>query len=126
MAKVLIVEDSDDLQFIFSWVFKSKGHAVEVISNGKDALRYLEYATPDVLVLDINLPGASGLDIARYARSQDRFERSNLIFVTGNQMYQSSPESELADLFLLKPVDPLMLVTMTDRLLTRQYAQKVV
>jgi CheY-like chemotaxis protein len=120
MAKILIVEDSDDLQFVFTWVFRSKGHSIESLTNGHDALDYLENGyVPDVLLLDINLPGGvSGLDIARYVRGESRYDNTKIIFVTGNQMYQGMAEAELGDLFLLKPVDAPMLVQMADRLLS--------
>ncbi|MCU0475576.1 MAG: response regulator [Anaerolineae bacterium] len=124
MAKILIVEDSDDLQFIFSWVFRSKGHSIESIQDGQEAMDYLAYYTPDVLLLDINLPNVSGLQIAHWVRQQTRFDDTKIIFVTGNQMYQSSPDAELADLFLLKPVDAPMLVQMADRLLSRREAKR--
>lgn len=125
MAKILIVEDNNDLQFIFSWVFRHKGHIIEGLRNGQDALDYLEFYTPDILLLDINLPGATGIEIALYARSQPRFNQTKIIFVTGNSMYQHSPEAELADLFLLKPVDAPMLVKMADRLLSARQVDSI-
>jgi CheY-like chemotaxis protein len=125
MAKILIVEDNNDLQFIFSWVFRHKGHIIEGLHNGQDALDYLEFYTPDVLLLDINLPGATGIEIARYVRSQPRFSQTKIIFVTGNDMYKHSSEADLADLFLLKPVDAPLVVQMADRLLSARQMDAV-
>lgn len=119
MANILIVEDSDDLQFIFSWVFRSSGHTIHAISDGQQAVDYLTDTThtPDLIVLDVNLPNVSGMEIALFARKQAHLDVTKIIFVTGNQMHQHSEGADLGDLFLLKPVDPQILVRMADRLL---------
>jgi len=118
MAHILVVEDSDDLQFIFSWVFRSDGHTLHAVGDGQVALDYLADNTPNIIVLDINLPNVSGLEVAQYVRQQPRLNETRIIFVTGNQMHQHSEGAELGDLFLLKPVDAQLLVRMADRLLT--------
>lgn len=117
MSNILIVEDSDDLQFIFSWVFRAGGHSIHAVNDGQVAVDYLLENTPDLAVLDINLPNVSGVEIAQFIRGQSRLNNTKIIFVTGNQMYQHSEGAELGDLFLLKPVDPQMLVRMAERLM---------
>ena len=69
-AKILIVEDDDLLLNIYETVFRREGFEVEVAGNGEEGYKIAVTKTPDVMLLDIMLPGSmNGLDVLRKIRS---------------------------------------------------------
>lgn len=67
-ARVLVVEDDVTVAEVVARYLRRDGHAVEVIDNGLQALVALSEAPPDLLVLDLMLPGVDGLEICRRVR----------------------------------------------------------
>lgn len=118
----LIAEDDPALAELFSKAFLYAGFRVKVVHNGEEVIQRVREIAPEVLILDLGLPGLSGLDILRDIRQHDPDSRLQIIVVTGNHLAESRPEIEAADLFLLKPVDILELVTLAQRLRTRKIA----
>lgn len=80
-------------------------------ADGVDALQALEQHRPDVVFLDIEMPGASGLEVARRASG-----RSHVVFVTAYGHYALRAFDEGAVDYLLKPIDPARLATALARL----------
>ena len=69
MAKVLIVEDdAETAELVKDWLTSMEHHRVEVVNNGSEALTAVKMFQYDVMVLDRQLPGASGMDICRAFR----------------------------------------------------------
>ena len=116
--RVLIAEDNTDLRIIFAKVFERSGFQVEVANDGQVAVASLMQSMPDVLVLDINMPNVSGIDVLTYVRRTQGERHVSVIVVTGNSQVEQNPEIELADLFMLKPVDVPSLVTLAQRLMS--------
>lgn len=66
--RILIVEDEVPFQEIYRDILESEGYETEVAGNGEEAIEWLEYNTPDLVLLDIILPKQSGLDVLRHIR----------------------------------------------------------
>lgn len=67
--KILIVEDEPSLIFTLQDTLESEGYNVKVVSNGTDALLMVKENTPDLMILDLMLPGMSGYEICEKVRS---------------------------------------------------------
>src|SRR5438128_2387628 len=65
MAFILVVEDEADLQQILAYNLRQAGHDVVTASNGEAALAQVRQRVPDLIVLDLMLPGMSGTDVCR-------------------------------------------------------------
>lgn len=115
--QVMIAEDDPNLRALFAKILRRAGFEVIIATNGHDVLQHLERTVPSVIILDIGLPGPSGLDIIRHVRSIDGSRNVNIVVVTGNHLAVQSEESDLADLFLLKPVNTHDLVGFVQRFL---------
>jgi two-component system response regulator (stage 0 sporulation protein F) len=63
MARVLVVDDDDSIRFLLKEELLSDGHDVRTAADGISALRAVEERQPDVVVLDIKMPGMSGLEV---------------------------------------------------------------
>lgn len=113
---VCIAEDNDDLRMIFEMTFTSMGFTVHAVEDGRQALQVLEEIVPDVLVLDVNMPHVTGLEVVRRVANDQRMRDTKIVLVTGNPQALLGPEGDYADLCLVKPVDPIELGHLVKRL----------
>lgn len=103
MAKILLVEDDKDLVGMVRSMLQSEHHTVEALSNGSDATQHLRIYPYDIIVLDWELPGASGIEILKQFRSSGG--KTPIIMLTGRDKID---DKELgleigADDYLTKP-----------------------
>jgi CheY-like chemotaxis protein/DNA-binding XRE family transcriptional regulator len=80
-ARVLIVEDEDSLSRLWTMNLGKAGYATLAARTGEEALAMINYAEPDVILLDIMIPGISGMDLLRYLRRDVNY-RGAVIVVT--------------------------------------------
>src|SRR6266536_1619417 len=71
-ARILIIEDERGLTQSLSWFFKREGYEVTVADDGREGLHKAQTALPDVVLLDVMLPGMNGLDVCRELRAGER------------------------------------------------------
>lgn len=94
MAKILLVEDDTHVaETIKSWL-KSQQNVVEHVADGNDALELIKYSSYEVIILDWELPGVSGLEICRRLRAEQN--RIPILMLTG----RDSEEAKLLGLEL--------------------------
>ncbi len=105
MRRMLIVEDEQDLCDCLEQFFSSRGFSVASVFSGEDALKQLEGRPADVILLDILLPGISGLEVLRHAKK--RYPGARIIMVSGHDRVEFRAEARLygAAAFIAKPFD---------------------
>ena len=105
--RVLVVEDDADSAVGLADFLEALGHEVEVTANGPAALAAAQNRQPDVVLLDIGLPGPDGWEVARQLQGQPAAMRPLLVALTGRDREADRQRSEAAgiDLHLAKPVD---------------------
>lgn len=81
--RVLVVEDNVDAAETLRMLLRIKGHVVQVANDGPAALEQVVSFTPQVMLLDLGLPGMDGTEVARRVRSMPEGERVLLVAVTG-------------------------------------------
>lgn len=113
--QVLIAEDAPSLRSLFAKVLKNAGFNVHIAVNGHDVMAQLEQFLPDVLVLDLGMPGVSGEEVIRYVRQQTTTRPIKIVVVTGNHLAAQSELASQVDLLLIKPVSPRDLVNFVKR-----------
>jgi CheY-like chemotaxis protein len=115
--QILVVEDEPDGAQTMATLLRLYGHDARVARNGHAALQDAEGDPPDVVLLDIGLPGLDGYEVARQIREQSRQKPPFLIAITGYGQEEDRRRSHEAgiDLHLLKPVDPEKLHELLDR-----------
>ncbi len=72
MAKILVVDDEPNIREVVGLYLRQDGHAVVVAADGEEALRLYRQARPDLVVLDLMLPGVSGLEVCRRIQGERR------------------------------------------------------
>jgi DNA-binding response OmpR family regulator len=71
-VRILVVDDDPDLVDIIGYSLRKDGHLVTVAASGEDALRQVELDGPDMVVLDVMLPGIDGFEVCRRIRRRSR------------------------------------------------------
>ena len=80
--KVFIVEDEPDLRDTLQYNLENEGFSVEAFSNGEDFLSTVDKNKPNLVILDLMLPGVSGLDVCRELRSKDNYDGIGIVMLT--------------------------------------------
>jgi DNA-binding response OmpR family regulator len=118
--KVLVVDDFEPIQNLFKDVLERFNFDVITADNGEDGLRSIYTEQPDMLVLDVDLPRMSGLELLARIRSNEITKNIRVIIVTANHIIEHSDDISDADLVLIKPVSPLDLANFAGRLISSQ------
>ena len=117
---VLIVEDDESVRQLLQHFLSNEGFLTELAGTVKEARRRLASGSPDLIVLDLMLPGGSGFEIIRELQNDDR-PRIPIIVITGrftdpNNEEMIRLESNVAE-FLKKPVHYPHFVSLVHRIL---------
>lgn len=118
-AHILIVDDYPDALDIWAIYLTSMGYRVSTAADGAAAIAQAHRLLPDLIVLDLELPGVSGFEAARRLRAHPDTRHIPLIAATGySHMRQLSMARDAGfDIVVVKPCDPEMLVEEIENLL---------
>lgn len=83
MAKILVVEDEQDSSEALARILRMSGYEVETVPNGKVALESIIDAPPDLVVLDLLMPGMDGVSLLKILRSYMRLKTLPVVVWTG-------------------------------------------
>jgi PAS domain S-box-containing protein len=116
--RILIADDNADVVESFQLMLEMMGHEVDTALDGLEAVQKAEQFQPDVIVLDVGMPGLDGLEAARRIRRQVGTKQVVLIAVTGWGNENNKRESADAgfNVHLVKPVDPMTIINVLDKL----------
>lgn len=111
---ILIVEDNVDLAESLQEVLRSEGYIASVATDSVKALELAASTTPDVAIVDIELPVMNGYELAHHLRALPQMDHCLLIAVTGYGQAHDERQSRDSGFqhHLLKPVDMDQLLTM--------------
>jgi len=70
MARILVIEDEADIQQILDYNLRERGHKVFIAGNGEEGLKIAREKRPDLVLLDLMLPGMDGVDVCRAIRAE--------------------------------------------------------
>lgn len=122
--KILVIEDSERLLFSLGQALKKSGYSVDLVSNGNDGFDYARFNHYDVIVLDLMLPGMSGLDILKNLRKIGK-KTHVLILSAKDQVEDRVLGLELgADDYMIKPFSFDELNARINTLMRRKFESK--
>ena len=112
--RVLVVDDNLDVAESLSLLLQSCGHETELAHDGLAAVEASARFAPDIVLLDIGLPGLNGYEAALRMRQQGRGAGLTLVALTGWGQRQDRERAAEAgfDLHLTKPVDPAVIMAL--------------
>lgn len=107
---ILVVEDEEDIAELIRYNLTAAGYAVTWAGSGEDALRRIHSGRFDLVVLDIMLPGMSGIDVANVLRSDAHLQKIPIIMLTARGEEPDIVSGlALADDYITKPFSPKIL-----------------
>lgn len=102
---ILLADDSVTIQKVIELTFMDEDYEVVAVGNGDEALDRLEEVTPDVVIADVHMPGASGYDVARRAKQLHPQAPVLLLVGTFEPFDEADYQASGADAYLKKPFD---------------------
>ena len=108
---ILIVDDEKGLRLSLSLILEKEDYRVETVANAEEALDRLQLHEYDLMFLDLNLPGMSGIDLLVEVRKQ--FPRMPVLILTAHAALESAIQAVRlgARDYLIKPVEPVLILT---------------
>jgi CheY-like chemotaxis protein len=103
---ILVVDDVADNLFLLQTILEAEGYSVDTASNGSIALNKIEHSEPDLVLLDIMMPGLNGYDVTQKVRQNEKFSDLPIVLLTAHDEFFQHPYSEIGATDLIrKPVD---------------------
>ncbi len=121
LAKILLVDDEQDILDFLSYNLEKESYLVDTATNGKDAIVKAKKNPPDLIVLDVMMPGMDGIETCREIRQIESLKNVLIAFLTArNEDYSQIAGFDVgADDYITKPIKPRVLVSRIKALLRR-------
>ena len=117
-ARILVVEDHPTMREAMRLVLEGEGFAIDEASDGETALAMVRDDPPDLVFLDLNIPGVSGTDVLRTLKGDPATASVSVIIVTATGQEGRRRVIEMgADEYFTKPFSPLALLGTVERVL---------
>ncbi|GAA3909243.1 hypothetical protein GCM10022228_19870 [Halomonas cibimaris] len=118
-AKVLVVDDEPNILLSLEFLIQQAGFTVTTAGDGESALEHVDTAPPDLVLLDISLPGISGFDVLERLRGNDATRALPIIMLTahGREVEREKGMALGADDYITKPFSTRALVDKVSALL---------
>ena len=118
---ILIVDDEEDIIELIKYNLKNEGYSILTAQSGEQAIKIAKLSLPDLIVLDLMLPGIDGLEVTRYLRSAEQTRDMPIVMLTAK-----GEESDIitglelgANDYISKPFSPKVLVARIRAILRR-------
>ncbi len=120
--KILVVDDEEDILEILRYNLEKEGYEVKLANDGIAAINTAESFNPDLIILDIMMPGMDGIEVCQKLRSDARFKDTLIAFLTARSeaFTQISALDSGGDDFINKPIKPNVLKSRINALLRRK------
>jgi two-component system, OmpR family, alkaline phosphatase synthesis response regulator PhoP len=121
VKKILIADDEPDILEILKYNLQGEGYEVYTAKNGTEAIEAAKKSLPDLIILDIMMPGKNGIEVCNILRLQPAFKESLIIFLTAlsDETTEIKGLETGADDYLTKPISPKVLISKVNALFRR-------
>lgn len=122
MNKILIVEDDDDIRELIAFNLEMSGFEIIRCDNGEEALKIIPEKKPDLILLDVELPGIDGFEVCRILRSKPQCRDTPVIMLTARTEDEDIIKGleTGADDYITKPFRPKILLARVKTALRRK------
>ena len=120
MKRVLIVEDQADIRKLIRMTLEFEPYEIHEAANGVDGLRMAIATVPDLMLLDVMMPGElDGLQVCTQVRAHPALREIRVVLLTarGHIKDRDAGQQAGADEYLIKPFSPLQLIETIERLM---------
>ena len=122
MVSILIIDDEEDIRELLQYNLKKEGFNVMDAENGEKGIQLMKANHPDLVLLDVMMPGMDGIEVCETIRSTPGLEKTLVCFLTArNEDYSQIAGLDAgADDYVSKPIRPKVLVSRINALLRRK------
>jgi len=119
LSRILVIEDEPDIQELVKTVLTGNGFEVFTASSGEEGLSAAVHGRPDLILLDVVMPGLSGLEICRLLKGRRETKKTPILMmsVLNREVDKKYVFEAGADAFLVKPFSISLLLTTVDDVL---------
>jgi two-component system, cell cycle response regulator DivK len=119
VKRVLLVEDNADNRFIYSAMLRHAGYDVVLATNGHEGLELGRTNAPDLVLMDISLPGLDGLEVTRRLKAESATRHIPIVALTAHALPADRVRALEAgcDAYLAKPIAPPAVLAEVRRLI---------
>jgi diguanylate cyclase (GGDEF)-like protein len=111
----LIIEDERDVAALFRHVLDLLGFRTELVFHGQTAIERLSHSLPDLVLLDLHLPGVPGSEVLQFIRKTEELNHTKVVVITGHAHVAGGLVTQ-PDLLLMKPVSVEQLMDLITRI----------
>lgn len=106
-SRILVVEDNEANQMLVRAVLELEGYAVDIAGSASEALECLQAATPDLILMDVQLPGEDGLSFTRQLKAKPSTAPIPVVALTAHAMRGDREQAMAAGCvgYIAKPID---------------------
>ncbi|MBL4709950.1 MAG: response regulator transcription factor [Flavobacteriales bacterium] len=124
--KILLVDDEPDIIEIIGYNLKKEGYEILTATNGTDAIKIAKKETPDLIIMDVMMPGMDGMEACYEMRAIPSLKDALITFLSArNEDYSQIAGFDAgADDYITKPIKPRLLIKKVEALLKRNYSEK--
>ncbi|MGG9970507.1 response regulator [Ferruginibacter sp. SUN002] len=121
VKKILIADDEPDILEIIQFNLQTEGYEVITAKNGNEAIDQAKKHLPDLIILDVMMPGKNGIEVCNILRLQPSFKETLIIFLSAlsDEATEVKGLETGADDYLTKPISPKILLTKVNALFRR-------
>lgn len=122
MEKIVIIDDEEDIREIIGYNLKKEGFFVFTAENGKAGIELCKKEKPDLIILDVMMPGMDGIEVCENIRKIPDLSNTLICFLTArNEDYSQIAGLDAgADDYIAKPIKPRVLISRVNALLRRK------
>ena len=103
MKKILLVDDEESIHLLYRAELEEEGYMVHSALTGKDALQEFEIVSPDLIILDINMPGMNGIEVLR--RIKEIHPKMPVVLCSAYNEYKQDLGAWASDDYIVKSAD---------------------
>lgn len=120
--KILVVDDEADIVELLKYNLEKEGYEVKTASNGRDAVTQAKLVVPNIIIMDVMMPGMDGIEACRRIKEMPELAKIYVLFLTARteEFSEVAAFDAGADDFLPKPIKPKALLSRISTILKRE------
>ena len=126
MAKIMVIDDDSYIRLILIRILSRRGHQVIPVSDGAFAMKEIRGQEPDIIILDILMPGLDGFSLGHHLKFKSEFSNTPVVIITSlvDKAYLAKEIS--ADGFISKPFDGDKVIEIIEDILAKKMVSNVI
>lgn len=119
---ILVVDDEEEMTQLLKIELELEGYKIFAARNGEGGLKQIKMVKPDLIILDIMMPGMDGYEMMRILKADDMTKDISIVILTARIQEKDIQKGIKmgADLYITKPFDPTKLIRGIQKILSRE------